>query len=536
MITPLASYNSKTITSPLFMSKKKYSSKLSEDISNNKNFLIPTMAIIGTLGIASAIISSKENPIKSIDKITTLKNEMNKYPKDVIYRKSILKNMNIPEVNYYKLRSIIGIEELDVIVKNLSKDKEHFFPGKKTFRVDKEPIFSRENVETAKFAANLHLHTAYSDGTFTIPELMEQAVKYANQRVEKLGKDNPFFLAITDHDTVNGCKEAINIILKNPEKYENLRLVLGVENSVRTNYPQFLNGEVESHMISYGINPFDTELCNYYETQVQKNRNNIQLVLDYANEHFFKTLKKYHIEYNLEEFDKLSPQIKHRNILANYLTKDYFQFKLIYTSMVEKNEALLEATNLKPETIDFISPQKLIGENLDYSNGQKYYEYYIDAIKKDLKSKLPEDKHREVDKYLRYIPEEIIPILNEIEYSICNKNSQLYVQKITHPTFEEAINFLKTKDGVLGIAHPSVVFPLKNLKTNAETLMFYDKLYTDFKNIGKHKAKYAEDHYATYFENQNKEFLDKLSEISSQHGLEKTGGLDTHISDIFCSK
>lgn len=536
MLRPISAYNSKNLYQSQFKSEKKNKQNEFKVSPTKKPIVYTGLALLATLGVATAVISSRKKTAQAIDKFSVIKNEMSKYVNDVNYRKSILKDMNLPEADYYKLRSIIGAEELDVVIKDLSTDKEHFLPGKKTFRLDKEPVFSKENVESGKFAANLHLHTTYSDGTFTVPELMEQASKYADSRVEKLGKDNPFYLAITDHDTLEGCREAVNIVLNNPEKYKNLRLVLAVENTVLTHYPEVLNGEVETHMISYAINPFDKELRSYYEKQVQKNRKNIQTTLDNANEHFLKTLLKYKIEYNMEEFDSLAPQVKYRNMPSNYFAKDYLQFKLIYSSMVEKNEALIDATGLKPEMLDFASPQKLIGENLDYSKGQKYYEYYVEAIKKDLKSKLPTEKQVEVDKHLGSIPEEIIPILNEIEASVGDKKSELYVQNTPHPKLEVAVNYLKTKEGVLGIAHPGVVFPMKNLKTDAETLKFYDQMYADFKAFGQDKAKYAEDNYATYFENQSEEFLNNLSKKSSKYDLEKTGGLDTHISDIFASK
>ena len=55
-------------------------------------------------------------------------------------------------------------------------------------------------VESGDFCANLHIHTKYSDGIMSIPELLTEAKKYKNVLV-----------AITDHDTVESCKEAQKI-------------------------------------------------------------------------------------------------------------------------------------------------------------------------------------------------------------------------------------------------------------------------------------------------------------------------------------
>ena len=45
--------------------------------------------------------------------------------------------------------------------------------------------------------ADLHLHTSFSDGTYTPEELASQAAKH------KLAA-----IALTDHDTVEGCERA----------------------------------------------------------------------------------------------------------------------------------------------------------------------------------------------------------------------------------------------------------------------------------------------------------------------------------------
>ena len=541
MILPVKLNNINPKTNLSFQAKNISKRSINNDFArqgiSSTALLLAGATIAAGIGVTAAIAKRTIRPIET-NFSKSLKKEMSVFAKDVDYRKSILKSMNLPERQYYRLRSIIGIEEFDHALETLSKDKENFLPGKKVFRADNEPIFpNRENVKNYKFAANLHMHTKYSDGQLSVQELLDQAAKYGDERVAKLGKDNPFYIAITDHDTMEGCREAINIIYQNPQKYENVRLILGVENTVVTTYPECLNGPVYTHMLSYGINPFNEEIASYYSKPLMQNRNNIADVLDIANKKFLRTLIKYEVDFNIEEFDRFAPEIKYRNLSANYLTKDYLQFKLIYSSMVEKNKALLEGLNLNQEALNFASPRALIEANPDYSGGKKYYDFYLDAIKEDLKSKTPVDKHKIIDQNLRFIPEDIIPILEEVESSVGDKTSSLYVKKTSFPSFEEAINQLIKDENIgLGIAHPAVVFPLNNLKGEAETIKFYNSLYADFKKYGQDKAKYAEDHYAVYFEEQSEAFLRKLQEESEKQGLIKTGGLDTHIADIFSSK
>ena len=87
----------------------------------------------------------------------------------------------------------------------------------------------------------------------------------------------------------------------------------------------------------------------------------------------------------------------------------------------------------------------------------------------------------------------------------------------------------------MGIAHPGVVFPYANLKDEGSTLRFYDELYRDFKAWGGEKAVYAEDNYGVYYK-ENENLHNKLEQVSAKYGLQKIGGLDTHIKDIFASK
>lgn len=467
--------------------------------------------------------------------VLALKRKKVKYPADVEYRKSLLREMNLPENEYKQLRSIIGCEELNAVTK--AADKENYLPGIKAYRANKEAFFpERGNVKSGKFLANLHTHTIYSDGKFTIAELLEQGAKYGDERVAKLGKGNPFYLAITDHDTLEGCKEAVEIVKNNPEKYKNLRLVLGIENSAQVDSPDLLKGPVHVHMITYGINPFDKELNNLIQQKIDINKRNIEKVLSVANTEFGSTLDKFGLNYNYQDLVKMVPAIGCGIKSVGFYHKDYMQFRLIYSAAVEKNKELskyLESQNIK---MDFTTPIDMIEKNPDYSKGQKYYDYYFKAIKTHIKSQVPESDYKFVDEKLKNIPSEIVPTLNRLEEKIMQSAPEYKIPATEYYTFENLVKFYAgKKHGQMGIAHPGVVFPYANLKDEGSTLRFYDELYRDFKAWGGEKAVYAEDNYGVYYK-ENENLHNKLEQVSAKYGLQKIGGLDTHIKDIFASK
>ena len=93
---------------------------------------------------------------------------------------------------------------------------------------------------------DLHSHTKASDGQLTPSELVQRA---ENRQVH--------FLAITDHDTVDGLAEAAHYIQNNSLK---LQLINGIE--VTTNW---LNHEI--HVVGVNIDPTHPALTELIEVQ-----------------------------------------------------------------------------------------------------------------------------------------------------------------------------------------------------------------------------------------------------------------------------
>lgn len=129
-----------------------------------------------------------------------------------------------------------------------------------------------ENVISGRFRINLHIHTEYSDGRFSVQELLDQAVKYAEYRRKK-GYNDPLIIAITDHDTLFGTQEALKIISNNPEKYDNILFITGIEFNA-----YYINQEGRKKQLevqAYCIDPVKLE--GYVEKIRRTN-------LNYANE------------------------------------------------------------------------------------------------------------------------------------------------------------------------------------------------------------------------------------------------------------
>ena len=104
---------------------------------------------------------------------------------------------------------------------------------------------------------DLHIHTTASDGTFT----PEQVISHAHQLKLKA-------IAITDHDTVAGSKEALRNGIP-----PSLGFLTGVE--ISSTPPPFYPGSGSFHLLGYSIRLDDPKLNRTLEKlqQARKNRN-----------------------------------------------------------------------------------------------------------------------------------------------------------------------------------------------------------------------------------------------------------------------
>ena len=102
---------------------------------------------------------------------------------------------------------------------------------------------------------DLHIHSSASDGTFSPEEILETACS------QNLGA-----IAITDHDTIDGARQALRAGIP-----KSLKFITGVELSAAP--PPFLTRAGSFHILAYGID-LDNTALNIALRDLQKAREN----------------------------------------------------------------------------------------------------------------------------------------------------------------------------------------------------------------------------------------------------------------------
>ncbi|MBO6088189.1 PHP domain-containing protein [bacterium] len=329
-----------------------------------------------------------------------------------------------------------------------------------------------EYVETGDFCANLHIHTQYSDGIMSIPELLSETKKYKNVLV-----------AITDHDTVDGCKEARKINDKEVD------LVLGTEiSTIAINFPKQPK-PLPIHLLVYGIDPFNKKLNEYLD---YKRDLKLQLAKDTVKK-LNEALPEY--DFSMEEASLCHPMIlKGQDEIAHPLKK--------YTS----GKILL---NHYFPNADFSYEEPIFKFKYLFKGLESYFITYKKALEMYTNCSLP------------LIPDEIIGKIYKARDIYTQSHPSIGKMLDAFSSFEDAVEFF-AQFGVLSIAHPA--------RTKAYTPEFYNYLFYNFKRYGKEKAKFYEKYYQSYDGSYYKEWesiIDRAAE-----GLIPTGGIDSHGHNI----
>lgn len=197
------------------------------------------------------------------------------YPQDVYYKKNLLINMGENPKNIYKLNSIAGPQEFSSFMEKYNNNEDIYRPGiRPQNRIHEIDSHTTENIDTGKYGANMHIHSVHSDGQLTVQEILDQAVEYADRRAEKNGIKEPFYIAVTDHNTTEGAKEALETIYKNPKKYQNIRLVLGTEISAKI--PEIRGFQFKkprtAHYLMMCLDPNNEVVDNYMKSLIAESK------------------------------------------------------------------------------------------------------------------------------------------------------------------------------------------------------------------------------------------------------------------------
>lgn len=122
---------------------------------------------------------------------------------------------------------------------------------------------------------DLHIHSIYSDGTFTPEELINEAHRLKLRAV-----------SVTDHDTVAGTREALHYGGKT-----GMTVIPGLEVSA-------MHRDISLHLLGYGIDPEHAELGKWL-LRLQQGRNTRNLDI-------FKKLRKLGLNVEIDELRRFS--------------------------------------------------------------------------------------------------------------------------------------------------------------------------------------------------------------------------------------
>lgn len=107
---------------------------------------------------------------------------------------------------------------------------------------------------------DLHLHSNNSDGSATVKELVDTVIKSGIK-----------IFALTDHDTVNGIREAEKCVP------EGTKFIKGVELTCRID-------NINCHILGYGINPETKELTELVELGKKLRRQKLETRIKYLKD------------------------------------------------------------------------------------------------------------------------------------------------------------------------------------------------------------------------------------------------------------
>lgn len=509
-------------------------------LSNRKKALIGTAAAV-LIGGAVWLINSLRGrgKVQNIVAITpentgdvlktTFKKTMEAFPDDFAYIKNLAKHMGIKEGEEYKLNSVMGKSQLQKLL-------DEFTPA--DFSIGKD----FDGARNMTFRVNLHNHTTASDGKLTVEQFLEQARKYADRIAQNTQSDDkpPFTIAITDHDTLDGCRDALNILAADPEKYKNLKVVLGSEISVSNCDPEIVSRPLNFELVGYCQNPYDEKLVKILDNIQQTRQKNVEQFLEKITDKF--------PEFNLNIDEAKEFHANLRTMRTNgvlYLAGDYARFKIALTEYVKRINEIL------PDDAEKLSADKLFKQF-----GENYY-YRMDAFGE---RNIPEyfQKHGLKDYLIEkgLWTEENAQDFEQIFKTDLKDKEDFITQTVKEslPTLHDrkqySINpediFEATTDGFYGFAHPAIIdFASDNIsparKKLCEEKMFAShenlvyEIFNSLKQIGKEKFYASEINYQSYPQNADKKWMDFMKTIADNPNLnlKYTGGIDAHKPSIF---
>lgn len=455
-----------TVT-PQVMQKDTFSRTNESKESESKNYTIAKfaaglagLAVLG--GIAYKVIKSRN--IKSISSAPNHKIIPNKYRQALAQGVSGILGRDIKEE---ALSSVMTREEFLNVLPTLKKENY---------------VANSKNICDGIFRADLHSHTVHSDGKISVKDFLDEVSTYSEQVYNKTKKNVIF--SITDHDTMEGNKEALCIIAQNPEKFKHVKFITGSEISFMHKATEKNTNPVEtSEVLVYGFNPFSEKVSNFF--------NNVKTKRETMMNNYISDLSSLYpfTKFSKEEFLKFYPQsIKLAN--SHWKLNHYGQTK---------------------RTLHLTAEYKK-------RNSEEYYSEIMSKVGK--KNSLGELKQQGLVENWIDENEYITNIRKKYEPKI--KNDKL--TGLGENKFEEIVEAFDDADSVLGFAHPYYLSERIHMNEIPEMI---DNMISKSKGLFKltesHHQAYRNDKRTTLQEN-----INKVNEIMESKGLIPLGGRDNH--------
>lgn len=523
-----------------------------------KSFMGATLSLMAGFGLVFCVLNrNPKNIVETVNEIVPeietkpvntvlklLKEQMQQFPLDIPYREDLIKGLGKTDIAPESLRSVIGPQEYSHILTEFKDSLTSYSPGTKLMTSIKDD-FDFLNKDNGLYRANMHMHTLFSDGKIDVKTLLDQASEYADYVASKFNnlskaQNAPFTIAITDHDTVKGAQKAVEIIAENPEKYKNLRVILGCEMTVENKtISKQLNRPINNHMLLHGINPFDNDLVKFFDKKSGARVSIAQEMIGKATKMFNAAGFGFDNNLSYEDSKELYPVLKH-GLTHMYLSvKDYVQFKTIFAKCVEQNQDLhkvLLSRGVDSRKLNYITPKEKYLNTIKGDFGDKYWKKYSIAVQKYL-SELTGIEEGEFAQYFK-IPSKMEKFFDDVQKMTYEYVPKLEVQDY-YVDIEEALSMLKKqKYGYAGIAHPALTQVGSYLKNSDDSISAMKELISKFKEVGGDRAKFIEKYYHYYgnWDDVNsKNWLRIIEETAEKAGLDVTGSLDTHGVSIFKS-
>ncbi len=388
------------------------------------------------------------------------------------YTKVLAKSMTAATGKKVKPSKLASVMSGDELFKQLpSLKKENY-------------TYTQENAAAGIFRADLHSHSNHSDGDGSVKTILEDAAEYANKLYSKTKQK--FIFSLTDHDTVEGVKEALQIISSNPKKYKNLQFVPGIEVSFAHSSPNSTNACEMSEVLVYGINPYSEKVSTFLNNIKTKRENMVKnFIIEAGKRCPLSNL-------NFEEFSKHYEFEKYGNLMnIHWRAYHYVQ---------TKHAAAIQAGAIGRDAGQFYEE---IVKGMPFPT--------IKTLKES--GKLNQSAIDEAPEF-RDIIVQITPHFEDGKLIAQSEN-----------TFEEVIDAFKDEPEVfMSYAHP---FYFTEYTGNIEPTLKY------FTEKSKGLIKASESYHQSYKERVTPEIIEEIKNQTEKLNLLNTGGRDNHKERLF---